>query len=140
LADGLREAHFMDGAILLIDNDLGQAFRLGRALDHAGFQTFPARTIADAIDLLSRLHLTVDILLLDCNLLGAEEFIGVLQSGRRVPRVICLNRNVHSCIRGADMASRAPADLSDDSIAQWVREIREMLLCYSLTPLSNVFH
>lgn len=131
----------MDGAILLIDNDLGQAFRLGRALDHAGFHTFPARTITDAVDLLSRLHLTVDVLMLDCGTLGAEEFIGVLQSGRRVPRVICLNGDAcHICVRGTDMVCRALADFSESSRAKWVREIHEMLLCHSLTPQSNVCH
>jgi hypothetical protein len=131
----------MDGAIMLIDNDLGRAFRLGRALDHAGFQTFPARTIADAVDLLRRLHLTVDVLMLDCGIPGAEEFIGIVQSGRRIPLVICLNGDaLHTCRSGADMACRAPADFNVYSAANWVREIHGMLLCYSLTPQSNMCH
>jgi hypothetical protein len=67
-------------------------------LDHAGFQTFPARTVADAATLLRELHLTVGVLMLDCALPGAVEFISALQSSRRSLQVICLNEDrEHSC-------------------------------------------
>ena len=118
----------MDGAILLIDQDLGHAFRLGRALDRAGFQTFPARTISDAEDLLRRLHLTVDTLMLDCALPGAEEFIAVLERGRRVPRVICLNGYPHhACVRGTHVTCPKPGEFREDSMERWVEEVREAL-------------
>ena len=35
----------MDTSILLIDSDLGLLFWLGRILDHAGYQAFPARSV-----------------------------------------------------------------------------------------------
>ena len=88
----------MDPAILLIERDLGYAFRIGRTLDHAGFQTFPARTVVDAATLLRELHLTVGVLMLDCALPGAGEFISALQSSRKTLQVICLNDGrEHSC-------------------------------------------
>ena len=129
LAEGLRRPPRMDGAILLIDQDLGRAFRLGRALDHAGFETFPARTVSDAEELLRRLHLTVDVLMFDCDLPGTEEFIARLERGRKVPRVICLNGYPHhSCVRGTHMLCPIPAEFSEDSMERWVRGVRELLL------------
>jgi DNA-binding response OmpR family regulator len=118
----------MDRAILLIERDLGHAFWLGRTLDHAGFQTFPARTVADAATLLRELHLTVDILMLDCLLPGAVEFVWTLRSSRKSLKVICLNgERDHRCRRGTSAFGRKPVDLSEHCRMEWAEELREML-------------
>jgi len=122
----------MDRAILLIERDLGHAFWLGRTLDHAGFQTFPARTVADAATLLRELHLTVEILMLDCLQPGAVEFVSTLRSSRKSLKVICLNGDSdHRCPRGTFAIGRKPVDLSQHFRMEWADELREML---SYTP------
>jgi DNA-binding response OmpR family regulator len=119
----------MDGAILLIESDLGDAFRLGRALDNAGFQTFPARTAANAAVLLRELHLTVDVLILDCSVPGAEDFITILRRSRKLLRVICLNEDAtHKCSRATQAVCPKPTHLSELSIVKWAQEVGEMLL------------
>jgi DNA-binding response OmpR family regulator len=120
----------MDRTILLIERDLGYAFWLGRNLDHAGFQTFPARTVADAASLLRELHLTVDILMLDCQLPGAVEFVSTLRSSRRSFKMICLNGDLdHRCRRGTAAFCRKPVELREHRRTEWAEEFREMLLC-----------
>ena len=118
----------MDRAILLIERDLGHAFWLGRTLDHAGFQTFPARTVVDAATLLRELHLTVDILMLDCLQPGAVEFVSTLRRSRKSLKVICLNGDrEHECQRGALAFGRKPVDFSQHCGMEWADELREML-------------
>jgi len=118
----------MDRAILIIERDLGHAFWLGRTLDHAGFQAFPARTVVDAATLLRELHLTVGILLLDCLQPGAVEFVSTLRSSRKSIKVICLNGDRdHRCRGGSGAFCRKPVDLSEHCRMAWAEELREML-------------
>ena len=119
----------MDDAVLIVDRDLGQAFALGRALDQSGFHTFPARAIPEAEVLLDRLHLSIDVLILDCALPGADSFIKVLHQSRRPIRVICLSAaRRHVCVTGIDAVCCKPLRLTEGSKARWTEEIREILL------------
>ena len=118
----------MDGAILLIDSDLGYAFWLSQALDHASFQTFPARSIADGETLLRELHLSVDVLVLDCALPGASALIEKVQRQRKPLRVICLNgERRHRCIPGVHGPCRKVAEFNEQSRMNWVQEFRGLL-------------
>ena len=100
----------MDTSILLIDSDLGLLFWLGRILDHAGYQAFPARSVPDAVALLRELHLTVGVLILNCSLPEAEDLVPTLRRSYRFLKVICLNGDRHHrCISGTDAVCRKPA-------------------------------
>jgi hypothetical protein len=50
-------------AVLLIDKDLSFAFWLGKALDQAGYQAFPARNEPDAVELLSQISMDLGMLI-----------------------------------------------------------------------------
>lgn len=118
----------MDGAILLIDRDLGLLFWLGHVLDHAGFQAFPARTVPDAASLLAELHLTIGVLILDCCLPGAEDLIVSMRRSRRFLKVICLGGDVpHICARGVDAVCSRPDGFTERSKAKWVKAVREVM-------------
>jgi hypothetical protein len=60
--------------VLIIDSDLGFVFWLGQALDAAGYETFPARGISEAVALLSELNVIVDILIVRYSLAEAATF------------------------------------------------------------------
>lgn len=118
----------MDTSILLIDSDLGLLFWLGRVLDHAGYQAFPARSVPDAVALLRELHLTVGVLILNCSLPEAEDLVPTLRRSYRFLKVICLNGDRrHRCIGGTDAVCRKPAEFSEHSKAEWVRALRGVL-------------
>ena len=61
--------------ILLIDHDMGLMFWLGQALDRAGFDAFPARSVYDAKQLIEQLHLSVDLAVVNFSLAGAHDFV-----------------------------------------------------------------
>jgi DNA-binding response OmpR family regulator len=118
----------MDGAILLIDRDLGLLFWLGRVLDHAGYSAFPARSVPDAVALLDDLHLTIGMLILDCSLPGTEDLIHVLRQSTRLLKVVCLSgQGNHKCSAGIDAFCPKPVRWDDRSQAEWVRAVREAM-------------
>jgi ActR/RegA family two-component response regulator len=118
----------MNPVILLVDSDLGFLFWLGQALDQAGYEAFPAMTVSDAATLLRELHLTVDLLILNCSSEGAETFLNMMRRTRKFLKTICLDGDDHlGCINGVDAVLRPPAEITDESRSQWVQAVRALL-------------
>ncbi len=68
--------------ILLIDSDLGFTFWLGQLLDQAGYEAFPAKSVADAIQLLDQLKFQINLLVMNPALEGAASFAAVLRQSQ----------------------------------------------------------
>jgi DNA-binding NtrC family response regulator len=68
--------------ILLVDDDLGFVFWLGRVLDDAGYAAFPAKSAADASALITQFRLMVDLLIINSAMAGASAFIKELRQSR----------------------------------------------------------
>jgi DNA-binding response OmpR family regulator len=75
---------------LIVDKDLGFVFWLGQALDKAGYEAIPARDVADATKLLHELKADVDVLIVNPNLIGAQELIHIIRRSNRTVRVLAL--------------------------------------------------
>ena len=60
--------------VLLVDDNLGFAFWLGQALDRAGYETWPARSVPAAESLLEEVPLAVDLLVINASLPRAPAF------------------------------------------------------------------
>jgi DNA-binding response OmpR family regulator len=60
--------------ILIIDSDLGSVFWLGQALDSAGCEAVPAKSLSDAKSLVAELKLIVDLLIVRSSMPGAAGF------------------------------------------------------------------
>ena len=71
--------------VLIVDTDLGLVFWLGQILDAAGYETYPAKGVPEAVSLLAELGLRIDVLIIRHNLDGAYTFASELrlsQGGR----------------------------------------------------------
>jgi DNA-binding NtrC family response regulator len=115
--------------ILVVDNDLGFAFWLGQALDQTGDEAWPARSIPDAIQLISELRLAVDLVVVNASLPSVPLFfanlreshphvkiVAVYEESRAVPAV--LDADITLCKRdGVDAAARQ----------EWMDAIRSVL-------------
>ena len=122
----------MGSAILLIDSDLGFLFWLGHALDEAGYEAFPAKSVPDAITLVRELHRTVGLLILNCSAPGAGRFLDTMRQSDELVKAICLDGEGHpACLPGIDAVCRKPAQFNEESKAQWVHLVRTLL---STTP------
>jgi DNA-binding response OmpR family regulator len=116
----------MAGSILVVEADVGFLFWLGELLDRAGYQAFPAQNIREANALLRDLHLSVSLLILDCSLPDAEDFISTVRYSHRSVKTICLcgGRSNHIRVDGPCLDR---SEVRDESTAVWLRKIRNLL-------------
>ena len=115
--------------VLIVDGDLGFVFWLGRALDEAGYQALPAKSIADATALLDELSIGIDLLIVNYSLPGAAAFSETLrQSQGRNLRVIALAEEWEesgAALASADVLGRKPGSgVGLASRMEWVETIQ----------------
>ena len=77
--------------ILLVDSDLGFTFWLGQLLDQAGYEAFPAKNVADAIQLLDQLKFQIHLLVLNPALEGAASFAAVLRHSQPHIKIVAVH-------------------------------------------------
>jgi len=61
--------------VLIVDEDLGFVFWLGRLLNETGYQAWPARSGDEAAALLNEIGVAVDLLVINPNTAGAAAFV-----------------------------------------------------------------
>jgi DNA-binding response OmpR family regulator len=76
--------------ILILDNDLGFAFWLGQALCEIRHNALPAKTVKDAIELLSELKCEPDLLVANPALPGLDTFIAHLRRARELKVIVAV--------------------------------------------------
>src|SRR5690242_21061917 len=75
---------------LIVDCDLSFGFWLARGLDHAGYQAYPAKSVADATALLGELRVEVDLLILNATFAESADWIEGLRRSNERLRVVAL--------------------------------------------------
>jgi response regulator RpfG family c-di-GMP phosphodiesterase len=111
--------------ILLVDSDLGFTFWLGQLLDQAGYEAFPAKSIADAIQLLDQLKFQIDLLLLNPTLEGAASLASVLRHSQPHIRIVAVH-DPDVYLDGFEMDASHPKTHGVDDAArgEWLNFIR----------------
>lgn len=114
--------------VLLVDEDLGFAFWLGRALDGAGYETWPARSVAAAESLLSEVRLGVDFLVINASLPRARSFATHLGRSRADFRVIaiCEESGAVQTFFGATAIHTKPKAINAATAFEWVQIVRRV--------------
>ena len=77
--------------ILILDDDLGSAFWLSQMFA-GGCEVVPAKTVPEAVELIARFRLTIDLALVNPSVRGSSEFTRALRKtqGRlRVANLVC---------------------------------------------------
>ena len=118
----------MKPVILLIDNDLGFMFWLGQALDRAGYEAFPAKSVSDALKLITELDLSVGLVILDYSSEGAPNLIATLRHNGRHLKVISLVEDTDFPVHPeVDAQWRKPKKFDESSEAEWLQVVRRVL-------------
>jgi hypothetical protein len=95
--------------VLIVDDDLNFVFWLGNALDGAGFEAFPAKSVPDAIELLSQITVVIDLLIVNAALQGVADFVRcVCRIPARVIAIVEPSRTPPAPIAGADLTILKP--------------------------------
>ena len=114
---------------LIVGADLGFGFWLGRGLDQARYEAFPAKTVSDAAALIAELRLEVDLLVLDPALPDAAELIESLRRSNERLRVVALigdQAQLSPLAARVDLCCRKP-ERSDAKRREWIEHVEELL-------------
>lgn len=103
--------------VLVVDNDLGFLFWLGKTLETAGYNVVPAVSIPKAHSLLSALTLVPDLLIISPTFLGGADLIAILRRDWPGLRVVA------AVDEDTPDASRIPVEVD-----RWIRKPPGLIL------------
>jgi len=113
--------------VLIVDRDLGFAFWLGQALDRSGYQALPAKSCEDATELLRRLNVVIDLLVVNGSLAGAGAFADALRASQSHLNVIAVTgdgEEQRGALPGADASHRKCSRGGEASEREWLETIK----------------
>lgn len=116
--------------VLIVDDDLGFAFWLGQALDRAGYETWPARSVTAAKSLLKEVRLAVDLLVITASLPRALAFANYLGRTRTDFKVIAVYEELAGSIKPFPKASaihQKPQIIDTAAKLEWVKLVAGVL-------------
>jgi hypothetical protein len=114
-------------SVLMIDDDLGFLFWLGKALVAAGYTPFPALGVPEATGLLAEFSLSVDILIVNPSLPGAPDFVQSLRHHREDLKVVTVSEGAaaYGSQLQPDATWEKPRGTSEET--EWTSMLRGML-------------
>lgn len=114
---------------LILDPDIGFGFWLARGLDRSNYQSFPAKSAADASALLDELRIEVDLLILNAALPDAAELIESLRRLNEELKVVALigdQPRLPGIAARVDLCCRKP-DRTEAKRLAWIEHVEELL-------------
>jgi hypothetical protein len=115
---------------LIVDDDLGFLLWLGEMLTESGYQAVPALQCRQALTLVKKLALPIDLLVLNPELRGAKRTIDVLAAEHPRLRVVLIRDPSTPCpgLDSNHATLERPSAWEPISRPQWVTKIRKVLL------------
>jgi hypothetical protein len=116
--------------ILVVDNDLGFLYWLGCTLCAAGYMALPAKNSQSASELLSRLNVGIQLLVVNSAMRGARTFVEALRRSQRNLKVIALIGGGEERVApfsGADASQHKRSGRGEFSEMEWLETIEGVL-------------
>ena len=115
--------------IWIVDDDLGFVWWLGDVFTEAGCRTLPALGCEQAIDLMKRLHVGIDVLIVNPQLPGVTGLIEVfsrMKPGLKVITIGTTPKDVVDAI-GPQASLERPTGSEPISRSEWLKKARRLL-------------
>jgi hypothetical protein len=122
--------------VLLVDSDLGFVFWLGHALDSAGYEALPAKSVSDAIALLVQYRLSIDLLILNPSLAGAPGFAEDVRTSQRHAKIIVLAEST-GAMQGGEVSHPKPDRIDEIAKLEWLDLIHNVLAGEAKTAMAS---
>jgi DNA-binding response OmpR family regulator len=119
----------MNPSILIIDSNLGFAFWVAGLLERAGYQAFPARSVADATELLRHIGTNLQLLILSGTPADADTLVATLRTQQKQIRVLRLVDGSDSSgqlTSGVDLEVFKPEGKDENDQAELLQVIERM--------------
>ena len=108
-------------AVLMVDGDIGFLFVLARELDHRRISLIPSASVKQARLTLARLKPTIDILIINCQLLGVCAFAREMVRHNAKLEVIGIVSGNHQCSSCRQLLTLISQD-SEIREARWIQK------------------
>jgi DNA-binding response OmpR family regulator len=115
--------------VLIVDADLGFVFWLGRLLADAGFDSIPARNPDDACELLQKMQVRADVLIIDPCCPGAASLIAALRDREQTAVIGLAPRDQPRRELPEGMARWAEKPVQPDEVSgmEWVKAVTDVV-------------
>jgi DNA-binding NtrC family response regulator len=115
---------------LIVDDDLGFLLWLGEMLTESGYQAVPALQCREALTLVKKLALRIDVLVLNPELRGAARAMNVLEGQHPRLRVVLIrDPSTPAPVLDPNHATlERPSAWEPISRPQWITKMRKVLL------------
>jgi DNA-binding NtrC family response regulator len=115
---------------LIVDDDVGFIMWLGEMITESGYQAVPALQCRQALTLVKKLALRIDVLVVNPELRGAARAMKVLASEHPSLRVVLIrDPSTPSPVPDSNHATlERPSAWEPISRPQWITKIRKVLL------------
>lgn len=117
------------GTVLVVDKDIAFAWWLGEVFGDAGCYVVPALNCRQALQMVKRLRMKVDIVAGNPGLPGFSKMIRSLSGSRRPVKIIAIvNEGDDAAVTAqGDATLERPSGTSVISRQEWVRRVQEIL-------------
>jgi DNA-binding response OmpR family regulator len=113
--------------VIILENDLGFVFWLGQTLDRANYTVLPARTSAEGEELLTKLRLQPDLMIVNPSLSGVETFVELNRRSNPRLKVIVLDKRGSDTVKMADAVRFKPEAWEETSAFEWLSLVAKLL-------------
>jgi DNA-binding NtrC family response regulator len=113
-------------AVLMVDGDLGFLFVLARELDHRGISLIPSGSAKQARLMLASLKLTIDVLIINCQLSGGCALAREMVHHNAKLEVIGIVSGVHQCSSCRQLLTLIAQD-PEPREARWIRNLASLV-------------
>lgn len=127
-------------AVLMVDGDIGFLFVLARELDRRGISLIPSGSVKQARFMLAQLKLTIDVLIINCQLSGvcalAREMVGD-NAKLEVIGIVSGNHQCSSCRKVVTLVSQDSALREERWIRKWAILIQSLSSTQKLAIITH---
>lgn len=115
--------------VLIVDEDVGFISWLGEIFSEAGYRALPALSCHQAVSLIKKLKLDVDVIAVNQRLRGISWAIGTLSSAKRPLKIVLIRNPAVDAIEviPSHAILERPSGWDPISRADWLRKIRRVL-------------
>lgn len=116
-------------AVLIVDEDLGFLGWLGELFSEAGYRALPALNCREALSLIKRFKLDVDVVAVNEELPGVTGMIGVLKRAHRPLKIVAIRNQAEERPAGipAHATIERPSGWEPISRSVWLKKILSVL-------------
>ncbi len=115
--------------VWIVDDDLGFVWWLGEIFTEAGCRALPALSCEQAVSLMKKLNVGIDLLVLNPQLPGVIRMLQILSSAHANFKIVAIGKASPALATAIRPQANLERPASSDSISrpEWLKKVRKLL-------------